>query len=90
MRRPLVLLLLGLFAVTLLLASTSLLRSTPTGHALPPAGLDVLVVTGEVSVASLLGSETIPLTGSITIERGDPQMDGDTEVVAVEMNSLEL
>ena len=90
MRRPLVLLLLGLFAVTLLLASTSLLRSTPTGHALPPAGLDVLVVTGEVSVASLLGSETIPLTGSITIERGDPQMDGDTEVVAAEIVAMTL
>ncbi|MCH7838028.1 MAG: hypothetical protein IIC26_05910, partial [Chloroflexi bacterium] len=90
MRRPLVLLLLSLFAVTLLLASTSLLRPTPAGHALPPAGLDVLVVTGEVSVTSILGSETIPLTGSITIERGDPQMDGGTEVVAAEIVAMTL
>jgi len=90
MRRPLVLLLLGLLSVTLLLVSASLLRPTPTGHALPPAGLDVLGVTGEVSVTSLLGSETIPLTGSITIERGDPQMDGGTEVVAAEIVAMDL
>ena len=40
----------------------------------------MLEVVGEVSVTSLLGAETIPLTGSITLERGDPQMDGGTEV----------
>ncbi len=90
MRRPLVLLLLGFFSVTHLLASASLLRPTPRGHALPPAGVDVLVVTGEVSVTSLLGAETIPLTGSITIERGDPQMDGGTEVVAAEIVAMDL
>lgn len=90
MRRPLVLLLLGFFSVILLLASESLLRPTPAGHALPPAGVDVLVVTGEVSVTSLLGAETIPLTGSITIERGDPQMDGGTEVIAAEIVAMDL
>ena len=59
-------------------------------YALPPAGTDVLDVVGQVSVVSLLGTETISLAGTMTIVRGDPQLDGGGEVVSAEIVSLSL
>lgn len=62
----------------------------PAAQALPPAGTDVLTVNGQVSIASLLGSETIPLSGTVTISRSDPRLDLGTEVVDAEIVSMSL
>ena len=51
---------------------------------------DVLPATGQVSVVSLLGQETIPLTGTATIQRGDPYVDGGVLVVDTEIIALSL
>lgn len=69
-----------------------ILAITQPASALPPAGAETLNVSGEVSVTSRLGSETIPLSGSIHVDRGDPLIDGDTgvEVEAAEITSIDL
>ena len=74
----------------LLAASGALLPLRAPVFALPPAGTDVLDVVGQVSVVSRLGTETISLAGTITIVRGNPQLDGGVEVVSAEIVSLSL
>ena len=66
--------------------------SGPPGNveALPPAGVDLLNVSGEASIVSRLGQETIPFEGLVTLAREDPHMDGDVEVVNFDIIGLNL
>ena len=89
-RRQLVLTLLVAVGLAVGLVGTRLLPSTPMAGALPPAGSDFLGVTGSISVTSRLGSETIAVNGSITIQRGSPRIEGSVEVVDAEIISLDL
>ena len=66
------------------------LSGSPAAQALPPAGTDMFTVNGQVSIISLLGSETIPLSGTVTINRSDPGLDLGTEVVDAEIVSMSL
>lgn len=66
------------------------LYSAPSASALPPAGVDALNATGTVSVTSRLGQEAIPVSGLVTISRGDPHPDGGVEVVDTEIIGLNL
>lgn len=61
-----------------------------SAQALPPAGIDILNVSGEVQASSRLGSETIPLSGTITVQRDDPRMEGGVEVVDLEVLDISL
>ena len=76
--------------LVLALVGAGQLHSAPPVLALPPAGTDVLDVSGEVSLTSLLGSETIPLSGTVTIQRSDPQIQGGVEVVDPEIVAMDL
>lgn len=62
----------------------------PRARALPPAGTDVLHAIGQVSVESRKGSETILVTGTVTVQRGAPYMSGGVEVVDTEITSMSL
>jgi hypothetical protein len=62
----------------------------PHARALPPAGTDVFHAAGQVDVESRLGSETVLLTGTVTVQRGDPYMSGGVEVVDTEITSMSL
>ena len=80
-------------AVTLLCAlalGAGALIPSSAAAAFPPAGTDVLTVTGSVGVVSELGSETIPLTGSATVQRQNTHMEGSVEVVDMELIALDL
>jgi len=79
-----------LLLVPLFAAFVTLTMPPRSGRALPPAGTDTLNVSGTVSVTSRLGSETIPLSGTVTIQRGDPRLDGGVEVVDAEIVSMSL
>jgi hypothetical protein len=65
-------------------------QSPRDARALPPAGSDTLDAAGEVYVASRLGTETLNLTGTVTIQRADPHMDGAVEVADAEITALNL
>lgn len=58
--------------------------------ALPPAGSDTLSVVGSTTVASRSGRETVPLTGTMTILRSAPFMDGGVEVETTQITSMTL
>ncbi len=83
---PFVLVLLAAAAVV----AIGLLPPGPTARALPSAGLDILNVSAEVSVTSLLGAETISLAGTVTIQRDDPHLDSGVEVVDAEIIAMDL
>ena len=72
------------------LTAVALLASPRSALAFPPAGTDNLPASGQVSVTSLLGQETIPLTGTVTIQRGAAQLQGGVEVVPAEIIALNL
>ena len=57
-----------------------LVVTSRSAEALPPAGEDLVIVEGSVSVESRIGSETIALVGTVNIQRGAPFMDGAVEV----------
>ncbi|MCH8901613.1 MAG: hypothetical protein IIC88_04875 [Chloroflexi bacterium] len=75
--------LVGLAGLGLLLVATSIASANLT------PGTDVLDVSGQVSVTSLLGSETIPLSGTVTIQRSSAQIQGvyiiDAEIIAMDL-----
>jgi len=54
------------------------------------ASSGVLPVTGSVNVSSRLGQETIPLTGTATIQWGGPYISGGVLVVDTEITALNL
>ncbi|MEX2159275.1 MAG: hypothetical protein WEB04_07735 [Dehalococcoidia bacterium] len=72
------------------LAAAAALLPSSAGAAFPPIGQDILPVTGSVSVSSNLGSETFPVTGTATIDRQDPHMEGAIEVEDMEIVALDL
>ena len=76
--------LLGFAGLGLLLATTSIAGANLT------AGTDVLDVSGQVSVTSLLGSETIPLTGTVTIQRSSAQIQGGVYIIDAEIIAMDL
>jgi len=78
---------LGLVALLLV---GGLLPPRATAGGLPPAGTDTLDASAEISVVSLLGAETISFTGTVTIERSDPRIDGGVEVVDAEIVSMDI
>ncbi len=58
--------------------------------AFPPSGSEQLGVTGQVEVTSRIGSETISLTGNVTVHRSDPRTDGAVQVVDTEIVGMNL
>ena len=76
--------LLGLAGLGLLLVATSVADANLT------AGTDVLDVSGQVSVTSLLGSETIPLSGTVTIQRSSAQIQGGVYIIDAEIIAMDL
>ena len=89
MRSPRVLLLFAVFGLAASLIGASLLLGS-TARALPPAGTDILALEAQVTVTSLLGTETVMLNGTVTIQRSDPQLEGGVEVVDTEIVALDL
>ena len=78
----------AVLCVLALMAAT--LPSSASAAPLPPAGTDVLDVTGTVGVVSRLGSETFAITGTATIDRAAPHMEGSVQVVDMELVALDL
>ena len=73
-----------------MLFAGGLLPPRATAGGLPPAGTDTLDASAEISIVSLLGTETISLMGTVTIERSDPLIDGGVEVIDAEIVSMDL
>ena len=75
-----------------LLAAAVLFAVAPGGvaHALPPAGTDTVDVNGQMSITSRAGTETIPLTGTATVQRAAPHMKGSVEAIEAEITALSL
>ena len=76
----------------LILAGFAALVAGPASpaYAFPPAGMDNVQVSAEVSFTSRLGQETISFTGIMAIARSDPYDDGGVQVVDLEITSLTL
>lgn len=72
------------------LAAAAALLPSSAGAAFPPVGQNVFPVTGSVSVVSNLGSETFPVSGTATIDRQNPHMEGAIEVEDMEIVALDL
>ena len=66
---------------------TPTLTPTPTPQGPVRKDLDVIA---EVSIESILGTETIPLSGTVAIERSAPRTEGGVEVTDLEIISLDL
>jgi len=73
-----------------LAAAASLLPSSASATPLPPAGTDAFSVVGSVGVTSRLGSETFSITGTATIGRAAPHMEGPVEVSDMGFVALDL
>jgi hypothetical protein len=82
--------LIALSALLVALACAALLVSPRSALAFPPADTDNLPVSGQVSVTSRIGQETIPLTGTVTIQRSAVQLQGGVEVVPAEVTAMSL
>lgn len=72
------------------LIAFALLPSGRTARALPPAGTDNVWLSGQVSIVSRIGQETVQLTGTATIDRSNPQLQGGVEVVDTEIVAMSL
>ena len=88
--RQIVLILVATLGLVATVLSTGLLPFNSTARALPTAGTDILNVSGSTSIISILGAETIALTGTVTIERSDPRIEGGVEVVDAEIIAMDL
>ena len=80
---------LSVLAIAVLAAALA----SPHGAALasfPPAGTDTLPVSGEVSITSRIGQETIPLSGTATIQRAASHDESGIEVQSAELTALSL
>ena len=78
----------GLIASLVTIGLVSFSRSA---SALPPAGTDTFGVNAQVSITSVLGSETdIPFTGTVTIERDAPHEEGGVEVQDLTITDIVL
>lgn len=87
--RRLVLVAPAAIAVFAILLALGVLPSLPA-RALPPAGTDILNVSGEIVGSSRLGSETIPISGTLTVQREAPHLEGDVEVVDFEVIAIDI
>jgi hypothetical protein len=76
--------------LVLALVAFGLFFTHPAARALPPAGTDNVVVSGDVSVSSRIGTETIHLTGLATIVRQDPHLESGMEVEDLQITSLSM
>ncbi len=76
--------------LVLLAAGAALLSGSRPAFAFPPAGQDDLGLSGQVSLVSRLGQETLELTGTATLQRSDPYDDGGVQVVDIELISMLL
>ncbi len=78
--------------VPALLAGVILAAVAPGGvaNALPPAGTDTVDVSGQISITSRTGQETVTLTGTATIQRAAPHMKGSVEAIDAEITALSL
>jgi hypothetical protein len=56
----------------------------------PAAGTDVVPATGQVSITSRIGTETIVLTGTATIQRQPTHLESGFEVQTAEVTALNL
>jgi hypothetical protein len=82
-----------IFRLTVLALAAALvaaLAAVSPARALPPAGTDVIAATGQVSVVTVLGSESISVSGTATIQHGTAYMEGGVEVVDTEITALSL
>jgi hypothetical protein len=59
-------------------------------YALPPAGTDTLNVTGQVSITSRTGQETIALSGTATVLRAAPHSKVSVDAIDAEITSMSL
>jgi hypothetical protein len=82
--------LIALSALLVALAAVALFVSPRSALAFPPAGTDILPVSGQVSVTSRIGQETIAITGTVTIQRSAVQLQGGVEVVPAEVTAMSL
>ncbi len=62
----------------------------PAFASFPPAGTDTLPVSGQVSIASRIGQETILLSGTATIQRAASHLESGYEVQSAELTALNL
>ena len=90
MGRKIVFMLLAALGLVAVVLSVGLPPFDSKARALPTAGTDILNVTGSTSIISVLGSETIALTGTVTIQRSDPRIEGGVEVVDTEIVAMDL
>jgi hypothetical protein len=67
-----------------------LLLGNSRTSALPPAGSDTFDAAAEVHIAARGGVETVSLTGSVTIARGEPTVIGGFEQADAEITALSL
>ena len=74
----------------LALVGIAALRATPAAGTILTPGTDLLDVSGQVSVTSLLGSETIPLSGTVTVQRSSAQIQGGVYIIDAEIIAMDL
>ena len=77
-------------ALLLVLLGALVVMPLRQAYAFPPAGSENVQVTTNISLTSRLGQETISFSGSATISRSDPYIDGGVEVVDLELIFLAL
>ena len=75
-----------------MLASALLVALSLSGvaHALPPAGSDTVAVTGQISITSRTGQETVLLSGTATIQLAAPHAKGSVDANYAEITALSL
>lgn len=76
--------------LALVAAGVALLSNGQPAYAFPPAGQDDLGLSGQVSLVSRLGQETLELSGTATLQRSDPYDDGGVQVIEIELVSMLL
>ena len=80
-----------LFGLAWLIAALLLASwSSGVAYALPPAGTNTVNVTGQVSVTSRTGQESITLTGTATVQLAAPHTKGSVEANDAELTALNL
>lgn len=80
----------ALVSIAVIATVLALGQPARNASALPPAGTDTLIAYGQTTIASRLGSETITLSGTVTVQRSAPFLDGGVQVVDAEITSMNL
>jgi hypothetical protein len=79
------------FALALLTAGLLVVSwSSGVAHALPPAETDTVDVSGQVSITSRTGQESIALTGTATVQLAAPHTKGSVEANDAEITAISL